>query len=43
MPKAQAESRVYPTEAQVSTLPHYLDRSTGLGRTENQVCFKDIF
>ena len=38
MPKAQSESRVHPTEAQVSTLPHYLDHSATLGRTENQVC-----
>ena len=37
MPKAQSESRVHPTEAQVSTLPHYLDHSATLGRTENQV------
>jgi hypothetical protein len=37
MPKAQVESKIYPTEAQVATLPHYVEPGVVSGKTENQV------
>ena len=42
-PSELADQRLYPTEAQIATLPHYTDPLLKLGRTENQTSFGDPY
>jgi len=42
-PVTHAEQRVFPTEAQVATLPHYTDPLLTLGRTENQMSYSNPY
>ena len=42
-PSCVADNRVYPNDAQLATLPHYVDPGVRVGRSEVQTAFTDPY
>ena len=42
-PVAASDNKIYPNDAQLATLPHYVDPTVRLGRSEVQESFKDPY